>query len=92
VPGDRGVATSGLYVRGEHIYNPRTGGSVDNTIASLTVVGPDVYEADRFATAAFAMGRDGIGFIERAQGLDGYAIDRSGVATMTSGFSRLVAS
>ena len=31
-------------------------------IVSLTVIGPDVLEADRFATAAFAMGRDGILF------------------------------
>ena len=28
-------------------------------IASMTVVGPNAYEADRFATAAFAMGEKG---------------------------------
>lgn len=51
-----GVATSGTYQRGEHIYNPKTGKNTTE-IASISVVGPNVYEADRFATAAFAMGR-----------------------------------
>ena len=59
-------------------------------IMSLTVVGPDVYEADRFATAAFAMGRAGIEFIEARPGLEGYLVDRTGQATLTSGFSGYV--
>ena len=92
VPGDCGVATSGDYVRGQHIYDPRLGAAPQEAIASITVVGTDIYEADRFATAAFAMGQGGIGFIEETYGLEGYAIDRSGVATMTSGFNRMVAS
>ena len=92
VPGDCGVATSGDYVRGQHIYDPRSGTAPERSIASLTVVGPDIYEADRFATAAFAMGPDGIGFIEDTFGLEAYAIARDGIATMTSGFSRIVAS
>jgi thiamine biosynthesis lipoprotein len=82
-----GVATSGEYVRGKHIYDPHTGKPVVSDIASLTVIGPNVYEADRFATAAFAMGRTGIDFIEQLDGVEGYAIDARGIATMTSGFS-----
>ena len=89
-PGDRGVATSGNYVRGAHIYDPATGQQASDEVASLTVIGPDVYEADRFATAAYAMGRDGIQFIEAAYGLEGYAIDRDGNAIMTSGFRSFV--
>jgi thiamine biosynthesis lipoprotein len=92
VPGDRGVATSGDYVRGHHIYDPHSGAAPRGSIASLTVVGPDIYEADRFATAAFAMGCSGISFIEETWGLEGYAIDRNGLATMTSGFPSIVAS
>jgi len=88
-PGDCGVATSGAYVRGRHIYDPHTAGPATDATASITVVGPDIYEADRFATAAFAMGTDGIAFIESMPGLEGYAIDREGVATMTSGFNRI---
>ncbi len=56
---DRGVATSGTYIRGQHIYNPVTGGLPDPEIVSITVIGPDIYEADCYATAAFAMGRKG---------------------------------
>jgi len=51
---DEGIATSGTYLRGEHIYNPKTGEAASE-IVSLTVIGPNIYEADRFATAAFAM-------------------------------------
>jgi len=85
-----GVATSGNYIRGEHIYNPRGRSEPGAELVSLTVIGPDIYEADRFATAAFAMGRDGIGFIERLEGFEGYMIDRSGLATLTGGFERFV--
>ncbi|TIX91826.1 MAG: FAD:protein FMN transferase, partial [Mesorhizobium sp.] len=74
-PRGRGLATSGTYVRGHHIYNPHAIDSPIQDIVSLTVIGADVLEADRFATAAFAMGRDGILFIERTPGLEGYVID-----------------
>ena len=64
--------------------------AASDEIASVTVIGPDVYEADRFATAAFAMGRDGAAFLESQPGLEAYVIDRAGVATMTSGFTGFV--
>ncbi len=85
---DIGIATSGTYVRGQHIYNPLS--SKDrptDEIVSVTVLGPNVYEADRFATAAFAMGLEGIHFIEELPGFEGYLIDKTGMATMTSGFA-----
>ncbi len=85
-----GVATSGIYERGEHIYNPKIGAPIKG-IMSITVVGPDIYEADRFATAAFAMGHSGINFIERLDGFEGYMIGDDGTATMTSGFGKYVA-
>ncbi len=85
-PHERGVATSGTYVRGHHIYNPRELGSPITDIVSLTVIGADVLEADRFATAAFAMGKDGIFFLEETPGLEGYVVDIDGRATPTSGF------
>jgi thiamine biosynthesis lipoprotein len=84
-PHGRGVATSGTYVRGQHIYNPHAPGRPIDDIVSLTVVGPDVLEADRYATAAFAMGRDGIHFIEETPELEGYLVDSRGHATLTSG-------
>ncbi len=60
-------------------------------VASVTVIGPDVYEADRFATAAFAMGERGIRFLESLDGFEGYMIDNDGIATMTTGFVRYTA-
>lgn len=85
-PRGKGVATSGTAVRGDHIYDPRTGQAVQTDVVSLTVIGPNVYEADRFATAAFAMGDRGINFLEGREGFEGYAIGKNGVATMTTGF------
>ena len=86
-----GVATSGSYIRGDHIYNPKNRSENVTGIVSLTVIGPNVYEADRFATAAFAMGKRGIQFIEERNGLEGYMIDSAGIATMTSGLARYAA-
>jgi thiamine biosynthesis lipoprotein len=87
---DRGVATSGTAVRGQHIYNPFQPERALLDVVSLTVIGQDVYEADRFATAAFAMERAGITFIEALPGFEGYMIDADAHATYTSGFERYV--
>ena len=85
---DRGIATSGTYIRGQHIYSPFDRNEPIKDIVSLTVIGPNVYEADRFATAAFAMGSRGIVFIENLKGFEGYMIDKNGLATYTSGFEK----
>lgn len=87
--GSRGVATSGIYIRGLHIYNPHDAKQkAGKEIVSLTVIGPNIYEADRFATAAYAMGRDGIIFLEKQKALEAYMIDKAGIATYTSGFEK----
>jgi FAD:protein FMN transferase len=87
---DKGIATSGTAIRGQHIYDPHHPDTPLQDIVSLTVIGPNVYEADRFATAAFAMGKRGIYFIEKLPGFEGYMIDASARATLTSGFERYV--
>lgn len=87
---DCGVATSGTAVRGQHIYNPLNPDAPLLDVVSLTVIGEDVCDADRFATGAFAMGQAGIRFIEDLPGFEGYMIDAHGVATYTSGFERYV--
>ncbi len=84
---DVGIATSGTYERGKHIYNPKEKREADE-IESLTVIGPNVYEVDRFVTACFAMGIEGINFIERLDGFEGYMIDHQGIATFTSNFEK----
>lgn len=86
----RGVATSGNYIRGEHIYNPLDPDEPPSRIVSLTVIGPDVCSADCYATAAFAMGEEGIRFIESLPDYEGYMIEQDGMATFTTGFTRYV--
>ncbi len=83
-----GIATSGTYIRGQHIYDPFNRSKVLTEIISLSVIGPDVLEADRFATAAFAMGKQGIDFIENVEFLEAYMIDKDGFEVKTSGFEK----
>lgn len=83
-----GVATSGNYVRGQHIYDPVHWKYHIGDVVSITVIGPNVFEADRYATAAFAMGKEGIHFIEKLTNFEAYSIDKNGIATMTTGFDR----
>ncbi len=89
-PLGHGIATSGTYARGTHIYNPHRPAEPTADIVSLTIIGIDVLQADLYATAAFAMGKDGIYFIEGLSGLEGYMIDKHGIATHTTGFSAFV--
>jgi FAD:protein FMN transferase len=56
---DLAVATSGLYERGLHVIDPRTGQPAD-LLYSVTVVGRECGVADAYATAAVAMGRAGL--------------------------------
>lgn len=85
-----GIATSGTAIRGQHIYDPYNPNTMLLDVVSNTVIGPNIYEADRFATAAFAMGKKGIQFIEKLVGFEGYMIDAHARATFTSGFERYV--
>jgi thiamine biosynthesis lipoprotein len=79
------VATSGTYEKGKHIFDPHTGLPAD-ALLSLTVVGPDIVQADVFATAAFAMGMPGLEFVQRSAGYEAFAIDRQLRAWSTPGF------
>jgi FAD:protein FMN transferase len=85
-----GIATSGTYVRGQHIYNPHRPGQQIDDIVSMTIIAADVLEADRFATAAFAMGGHGIYFVEESPGIEGYVISSNGISRQTSGFGKFV--
>lgn len=87
---NKGIATSGTYMRGHHVYNPHKPELEIADIVSITVIGPTVFDADRFATAAFAMGKKGIDFIEKLPAFEGYMIDTNAIATMTTGFQKYV--
>ena len=86
---NRGIATSGAYRRGLHIYDPLSKDTADE-IASITVIGKNVFEADRLATAAFAMGNRGINFLENLKGVEAYMIRKDRKAVFTSGFKNYI--
>ena len=50
-------ATSGLYERGKHIYDGRTGKPVEPDFASVTVVHASAMVADGLSTTLFVLGR-----------------------------------
>lgn len=89
-----GIATSGTYERGDHIHRPHGSAIENDPVVSLTVIASDVYEADRFATAAFAMGREGIRFIgglskaHASQGSGGVESQGKGVSDRAFGAER----
>jgi thiamine biosynthesis lipoprotein len=83
---DLAIATSGEYARGAHISVPHTrrppGG-----IHSVTVTGPDLANADAYATAAFAMGAlRGPRWTARLRGYQALTILADGRVLSTPGF------
>ena len=84
------IATSGTSERGQHIYNPKTDEPIVDLL-SVSVIGLDIIWADVYATAAFAMGRAGIEWLEMMPDYEGFAIlpDMTGIST--SGMARFLA-
>ena len=87
---DLAIATSGTYEKGPHIVDPHDGAPATELV-SLTVIGRDITAADAYATAAFAMGRAGVAFVEGLRGYEAMAIDGELFSAETSGWSRLLA-
>lgn len=81
---DRAVATSGLYERGEHIRDPHTG-RIPGGLRSVTVIGPTLALADAYATAAFAMGESGIGWVDGQAGFAAVGITAAHRVVWTTG-------
>ena len=71
---DGAVATSALYERGQHILDGRTGQPVTG-ILSVTVFAEDLAIADTTATAAFALGRDGIEWAAAQEDCEVFIVD-----------------
>jgi FAD:protein FMN transferase len=82
------VATSGRYERGDHVFDPRTGRPAAG-LMSVTVVGQDLGAADAFATAAMAMGEDGIDWLAGLSDVEAMAITDDRRVLVTSGFAEL---
>ena len=70
---DGAVATSGATHRGAHISHGRTG-VVPSTVASVTVVAPDLTWADIDATAAFAQDGDALTWLRGRPGRTGLVV------------------
>ena len=78
------VATSARYERGDHIVDGRTGRPATGLL-SLTVIASSLTEADAVATAAFAMGAEGIGWAASLPGCEVFAVDADGQVLRTEG-------
>ena len=83
--GELAVATSGLYERGDHIVDPASG-RAPGGVLSVTVVGPDLGVADAYATAAFAMGREGPDWTLALDGYEAMTILSDETVLTTPGF------
>ncbi len=70
---DAAIATSGAYERGEHIVDPHTG-RPPRELLSVSVIGPSLTYADAYATAAFAMGLDGLPWVASHPGYGAFAV------------------
>ncbi|MGI5458906.1 FAD:protein FMN transferase [Streptomyces sp. CA-249302] len=82
---DGAVATSARYERGDHIIDGRTGLPATGLL-SLTVVAASLTEADSVATAAFAMGAEGVQWAASLPGCEVFAVDGEGRVLRTEGF------
>jgi thiamine biosynthesis lipoprotein len=85
---DLAVATSGTTERGRHVIDGRTARPAD-AMPSVTVAGPDLARADAYATAAFAMGREGLRWVEALPGYEAAAITHDDRLVSTPGLQRL---
>jgi FAD:protein FMN transferase len=82
---DVAIATSGTYERGLHVIDPYRGQPA-TALRSVTVVGPDLGEADAYATAALAMGLPGLDWLATLKGHESGVVTEDGRAFRSAGF------
>ncbi|WP_031486926.1 FAD:protein FMN transferase [Streptomyces bicolor] len=82
---DGAIATSARYERGDHIVDGRTGLPATGLL-SLTVVASSLTLADTLATAAFAMGAEGVAWAAAREGCEVFAVDAERRVLRTEGF------
>jgi FAD:protein FMN transferase len=83
--GDLALATSGAYIRGDHVLDPHTG-SPPTGLLSVTVAGDDLGTADAYATAAFAMGELAPAWVAALHPYEAFLILADDTALSTAGF------
>ena len=86
---DTAIATSGDYERGEHVIDPRTGRAARG-LTSVTVVATELATADAYATAALALGRDGMEWLATLPDAAAMGITDDQRVVKTAGFDDLV--
>jgi thiamine biosynthesis lipoprotein len=84
---DLAVATSGRYEQGDHIIVPQTSAPARDFM-SVTVIGDDLAFADGYATAAMALGTDGMEWIADVPGVEAMGVTDGHDVMMTNGFHR----
>jgi FAD:protein FMN transferase len=82
---DLALATSGTYIRGQHIIDPHTRLAPEGLL-SVTISGDDLATADALATAVFAMGEQGPAFAAAIHPFEAYLILADGTSVATPGF------
>lgn len=85
------IATSGLHRRGRHITDARTG-VTPIVLASVTVVHRSLTQADIDATAAFALGEDGLDWLRSRPGRAGLVILADGTRQVFGNSTRATTS
>lgn len=91
---DKSIVTSGIYQRsftknGEfyhHILDTKTGFPVDNSLASVTVIGECSMDCDALTTCCMLLGlQQGLELINKTDGYEAVFIEKSGKISLSDG-------
>jgi thiamine biosynthesis lipoprotein len=86
---DAAIATSGDYERGDHVIDPRTSLPASG-LTSVTVIGTELARVDAYATAALALGRDGMPWLATLPDVRAIGITDDRRVVKTASFNDLV--
>jgi len=85
VANDLALATSGAYIRGDHVLDPHTGLPAAGLL-SVSIAGDDLGTADAYATAAFAMGEQALAWVQTLRPYEAHLILADEQSLSTPGF------
>lgn len=96
---DKAIATSGNYEnfyissdkRYGHIIDPRSGSTVTNNLASVTILADDCTTADALATAVFVLGEsEGLELIEKLSGIECLLVTNGSRILLSNGMEKYI--
>lgn len=91
---DTSIVTSGIYerylevdgVKYHHILSPKTGYSVNNDVAGITIVSDKSFDGDGYSTTIFIKGVDeGLKAVEQMDGMEAIFVTKDKKVYLTSG-------